>query len=387
MWISELRFQDPRTKTFLGSPSLVRLDDGTIVASHDYFGPDSPLDHHGRQFLTSIYRSEDDGLTWKSITHIAGAFWSSLFIHNGGLYLFGPNAGLGDIVIRRSDDGGFRWTKPVDENTGLLARGGVGEEPPNYHCAPVPILVHEGRIWRGFEDIDDAKARFASGFRALVMSAPVDADLLKAESWQKTDVLPYDQEADPPEYGACNDDTPKWMGSGKPGWLEGNVVVGRDGQMYDVLRMNSFPVLNKAAFVRIEDGGKRLEFNPAADIRDMPGGGCKFDIRWDEASGRYWTLVNDMQDQPYPVNRNRLSLYSTADLHTWTFHKVLLEDNLEADPDDSVKNTGYQYVAWQFDGDAIMYLSRTAYDGADNFHNSNRITFSRIRDFRKLIAE
>ena len=47
---------------------------------------------------------------------------------------------------------------------------------------------------------------------------------------------------------------------------------------------------------------------------------------------------------------------------------------------------GFQYVDWQFDGDDLIYLVRTAYDGAHNYHDSNRITFHRLADFRRLIG-
>ena len=43
MWISELRFQDAATQTYFGSPSIVRLPDGALLASHDYFGPGCPV--------------------------------------------------------------------------------------------------------------------------------------------------------------------------------------------------------------------------------------------------------------------------------------------------------------------------------------------------------
>ena len=37
-WISEVKYQHPATRTYLGSPSLLRLFDNTLIASHDYFG-------------------------------------------------------------------------------------------------------------------------------------------------------------------------------------------------------------------------------------------------------------------------------------------------------------------------------------------------------------
>ena len=43
MKFNELRYQDPRTRTFLGSPSLVLVPGGDMLASHDYFGPGCPI--------------------------------------------------------------------------------------------------------------------------------------------------------------------------------------------------------------------------------------------------------------------------------------------------------------------------------------------------------
>ena len=43
---------------------------------------------------------------------------------------------------------------------------------------------------------------------------------------------------------------------------------------------------------------------------------------------------------------------------------------------------GFQYVSFEFDGGDIIYQSRTAFNGAHNFHDSNYATFHRIKDFR-----
>ena len=375
MWISELRYQDPRTETSLGSPSLVRLPDGALLASHDYFGPGCPKNMEGQGHLTSVYRSEDDGLTWRNITHVSRAFWNSLFVHQGSVWLMGPTAKFGHVVIRRSDDGGFTWTHPADETTGVLAVGGPVHTPPNYHTAPVPMLVHEGRIYRAFED--KIARTHGRDFQAFVLSADEDADLLRRSSWTLSEKLDYDLGTDPPHWGTP--DRP-------PCWLEGNVVAGPDGRLWDMLRVRSAPDLNKVAFVEILDQGKRLAFDPKTGFRDMPGGNTKFTIRRDEETGLYWSLVNNQQDEPYPVERNRLSVVTSPDLVDWTERKVLLEDNLESDPQVSVRMTGFQYVDWQFDGEDIIYLSRTAYGDASNFHDANRITFSKIRLYR-LLAE
>ena len=48
MDFNEIKFQDAKTQTYLGSPSIVRLADGTLLATHDYFGKGCPLNHEMR---------------------------------------------------------------------------------------------------------------------------------------------------------------------------------------------------------------------------------------------------------------------------------------------------------------------------------------------------
>ena len=114
MWISQIKYQDPRTRTYLGSPSIVRTPDGALLSSHDYFGPGSPHNMEDEEHLTSLYRSEDDGRTWSNITHLSGQYWSGLFVHRGITWIMGTTAQYGHVAIRRSEDGGFTWTNPVN---------------------------------------------------------------------------------------------------------------------------------------------------------------------------------------------------------------------------------------------------------------------------------
>ena len=73
MNFNEIKFQDAKTQTYLGSPSIVRLADGTLLATHDYFGKGCPLNHEHEEHLTSVYHSDNDGGTWVNLTHIANA--------------------------------------------------------------------------------------------------------------------------------------------------------------------------------------------------------------------------------------------------------------------------------------------------------------------------
>ncbi|MGC9359509.1 MAG: sialidase family protein [Anaerolineae bacterium] len=369
----EIAYQDPRTRTYLGSPSIARAPDGALVVTHDYFGPGCPKNHEEEEHLSTVYRSEDDGLTWHYVTHIAGAFWSSLFTHKGALYLLGCSQQYGAIVIRRSEDGGYTWTHPADAKTGLLFSGGVRREPPNYHCAPVPVLRHKGRLYRAYEDCDPCE--WGPGFRALVISADAHADLLDAASWRMSNKLAFDLEWLPTEWGRLE----------RPGWLEGNVVADRDGQLWDVLRFNSAPRVDITAMVRVDQQGRQLSFDPERGFIRFPGGMTKFVIRYDPLSDRYVTLSNPNSQPDWPSQRNRLALCVSEDLRDWRVARYLLEDESGLSGEDSLRLTGFQYVDWIFEGEDILAVVRTAYAGAHNFHDSNRIWFLRVPEWRGML--
>ena len=80
--------------------------------------------------------------------------------------------------------------------------------------------------------------------------------------------------------------------------------------------------------------------------------------------------------------RNTLAISSSADLYVWQIHQILLSH-----PD--VNRHAFQYVDWQFEGNDIIFVSRTAFDdetgGARNYHDANYMTFHRIKDFRRLV--
>jgi len=349
------------TKTYIGSPSICILPDGSYVASHDHFGP-ATKEHECA--LTAVFRSTDKGKLWTKISEINGQFWSNLFVHRENLYMMGTWKHHGNFIIRRSTDGGKTWTEPNDKNSGLILEG-------EYHTAPMPVILHNGRIWRALENAKSTTAAWGRRYSAMVISAPTDADLLKAENWKSSNYLAYDSTCLAGKFG---------------GWLEGNAVVTPEGKLVDMLRVaTSEPGRDLAAMVTISGDGSVASFDPSTGFLDFVGGARKFTIRQDEKTGRYWTICNMITDEfsslPAGSVRNTLIIKSSTDLKNWTVHKILLQH-----PDQ--KKHGFQYVDWQFDGRDIIYLCRTAYDddagGANNFHDANYLTFHRIKNFRKL---
>lgn len=149
------------------------------------------------------------------------------------------------------------------------------------------------------------------------------------------------------------------------------------------LRCNSMPVVDKAAIVNISQDGRTESFDPKTGFIDFPGGMSKFAIRYDEKTKRYWTLANGNTNPNNPQQRNSLAAYSSDDLRYWRFHEVMLEDLDDFYKIGTDSKVGFQYVDFRFDRGDIIFMSRTAYKGAHNYHDANFMTFHRIPNFRE----
>ncbi len=348
------------SKVYIGSPGIAVCPDGTYVAKYDDCGEASS---EWTRAITRVLRSSDRGASWDYVATIEGMYWATLFAHESKLYLLGTDRHDGVVVISRSGDGGRTWTNPKDARSGLLLSAG------NYHCAPVPVLVHRGRIWRAMEDVTGNRPG-ARHFRAFVMSAPVDADLLSAEVWTSSSSVEGD---------------PAWLDGKFDGWLEGNAVATPDGDMVNILRVECRPEGGKAAIVKISSDGTRASFDSDADFIDFPGGTKKFTIRHDPVSKLYWTLANPVLPKHTSTNpgrvRNALALMCSADLRDWTMRCVVLYH-----PDKALH--GFQYVDWLFEGEDMIVVSRTAFvtgpDEPPRQHDANHLTFHRLGNFRQL---
>ena len=358
-------YEPSSSQRYIGSPSLVTLPNGDYVASHDFFGPKSS---EWQQATSRIYTSNNKGKTWRYLAEIHGAFWSSLFVHRGDLYLLGPDRHHGTVLIRKSVDGGKTWTEPTSRENGVILTG-------EFHCAPMPVVEYNGRLWRPMETAHGPILQWGKRYGAMVMSAPVDADLMNSKSWQASVPILYDSTFNNGDFG---------------GWLEGNFVVDKDNKMWNMLRVgNKKSIDEKAAFVEISPDGKTLNFDSKTGFVPFDGGSKKFVVKYDTLTKKYWTLANIVPDKyrkQFPERnpsgfRNVLMLKSSTDLKKWDDVKVILEH-------DDVINHGFQYVDWSFEGNDIIVLSRTAYfDGssnAKNNHDANYLTFHRIENFRKL---
>lgn len=352
---------------YIGSPGFCILPDGNYIATHDLFGPNS---NEFVKAITHVYRSRDKGRTWERIAVINGQFWSKPFLYQNQLYLIGTDKHHGNVVIRRSVDGGKNWTNPQDSRSGLLMEG-------EFHCAPTPIISHKGYLWRAMERADGPIKKWGKRYGTFMMSVKEGSDLLDASNWRYTNTLVYDSTYLNGNFGA---------------WIEGNAVVSPDNNILNVLRVHhpKDKLGEKAAWVKITADGSQSQFDPNTGFIDFPGGGKKFTIKYDAISNKYISIANYVPEKyrggtiQLDKIRNTQALISSEDLINWKVHKILLHH------EDPVKH-GFNYVDWEFEGDRLIFLSRTAYndgkESAKNYHDANFLTFHTVKNFRKYLTK
>ncbi|NQT84088.1 hypothetical protein HQ563_13765 [bacterium] len=232
----------------------------------------------------------------------------------------------------------------------------------SYHKAPVPVIVHKEGLWTC---VELQTGGWPAGFQAVLLSTPVDAELLEAESWIVSKPFLYDPAGLPEGWTFPRD---------RQGFLEGNAVMGPRERLLNILRYHMSPHFGKAIVLNISRDGKKLSFE---SVIDFYGGMTKFTIRRHPKMGVYWSLVNHVTRSDKAAMRGVVTLVSSSDLEEWNLVRDILRDNREVAPE----YTGFQYIDWLFDGEDIIFVSRTAYNGAHNYHDADHLTFHRIRNF------
>jgi hypothetical protein len=398
-----LAYSPPSSKLYLGSPMLVRCQDGSLLASHDYYGSASTQSTAGQ---TLLYRSTNEGLTWlplgdlKNLTLPApdtdGVFWHGLFRRDTSLFSMGAESTAGNLVIRRSDDHGAYWTDVSASRGNLIAT----TDGRAWACGP---LIHEqsGRFWAALEH--QISGTWGDN-EIRVIAAERQADLLQTSSWQQSNTLRKSN---------------TWLGGTFRAWLEASPVETRNGGLLIGLRVdnrysNGSGIGGKAAFIRVDNPNAAtpsLSFNPVdfdptavdgSGFVDFPGGAVRFVIRYDRPSDRYWSVCSYIprafRKSTYNAERFRavLALVSSDNLKDWSVERILMHDPriYSQDPavlatafDGSNTDYGFQYPWFLIESDELLVTVRTAYSdlegGAAAGHDANYHLFMRVPDFRR----
>lgn len=345
---------------YLCSPSLVRHPEGYLLASMDLFAGGAP------QNLTLIFRSDDDGETWHYVSELMPCFWGKMFIHKGELYMLSCSTEYGDLLIGKSTDGGKTFSDPVcllRGSGGRLRNYGEDRRNAGVHKNPQNVVHYKGRIYETLEwgpGLDNGYC-----YAAMVMSADENADLLDPESWSFTEPTRFDP-GFAPEFAHIPENVHI---------LEGTLAVNHEGELINIMRIHGDLGKMLAYRVDVENPDAPLEYYDSVDIWAYP---SKFMVKYDDVSEKYYTIACGIRNGKIEHARYLLSLFSSKNLKTWELEREIY-DYSDEDP----QRVGFQYVDFEFDGDDIIFLCRTAMNKAANFHDSNYSTFDRIKNFRK----
>ena len=386
---------DPAKAVCVGSPDILRLPSGRLIASMELWlkrptsGDEGGIDYPNH---CKVKASDDDGKTWRQIS-TNGITWGSLFYVNESLYMIGNDPLKRDIRIVRSSDLGLSWSKPVT----LF-------HDSRYHGSATPVHVKGGFVYRAFEDMDRGSA-------SLVVAGDLGKDLLDPSAWRMSNKVEPPRNTPSLSRGVATKKDGRDAGGN---WfLEGNVVEIR-GELYVLLRTRIDVQLTAGmtSVCKLEDDGKRMQYR-FLQFYPMPGGQNKFDIVFDKASGLYWTCtacVPDSYQDPKPLatkgfhgnpgNTRRLLMlnYSIDGLNWFQAGCVAMSSNpLES----------FHYASQVISGDDLLVLSRSSIGGDRRYreytwdsgikagkamlpynnHDSNMITLHRVKGLRSLALD
>ncbi len=238
-----------------------------------------------------------------------------------------------------------------------------------YVTSPTPVVVHNGRIWKAFEDAE-GDGPIGECNRAFVLSAPADPlAIVNDLGWSASNPLRR---------------RPEVARRHVVGWGDGNVVVTREGKVVNVLRVSRRHPDEKAAIITLSADGMLANFKPETGFIDFPAA-KKFTIRYDETAKRYWSLTNwvppKFRSETPGLTCNTLALVSSPDLREWRVDSVILHHL-------NVAKHGYSHPDWLIDGEDLVAVVQTASDDDDterpNARDANFLTFHRIKNFRSL---
>lgn len=338
---------------YLCSPSLVRHPDGYLLASMDLFSHGTP------QNLTLIFRSDDNGENWHYVSELYPCYWGQLFTHKNELYMLSCSTEYGDLLISKSDDGAKTFPAPV-----ALLRGSNEAGTWGVHKSPQNMIYYNGRLYASLEWGSWRNSEYHHA--SMMMSCDENANLLVPENWSFT----YPKKFTPSDATEISD-MPQCSIA-----IEGTPVISPDNKLLNIMR---FGKTGHALVYEADKDDPEAMLKYSRIIR-FDGHYSKFMIRYDNVTKKYFSLANYIYDYENILTRNLLSLMASDDLVSWELVSHIVDKrNLPWN------EAACQYPFFIFDNDDIIFLGRTALNKANSHHNSNYITFHRIKNFRDLL--
>ena len=341
----------PLTSTperFVADPEIKVLPNGDYLMSYSLSGRGTTA---GTSGVSSLFRSTNGGVSWTSLGSRNGILRGSLFTQGSHVYFFGANhdSSNNTAVLIKSSNDGSTWSAPLSFTTS-------GPGTPNN-----PV-VWSNRIW------------IAGG--TAIYSAPADADLMDAASWQRKTGFP----------SATSD----WITGSSPTITEGQVVAAPDLGVFILPKVGQYAL---TALSRI-DSSRNVRFDPANNFVDLPGGEKKFGATYDAVSGKFFVLSNPVLPAHEGSSidaakmRNTAAVLTSRDLLNWNVEKIFLYSSNE-------RQEGFGYLNFDFDQNDIVVAARSsmvipgepAPKPERGGHDTNLLTFHRVPGFRDLVPD
>jgi len=391
----------------LYSPSIVRLSSGRLVISYT----EARKKDNDETDYQVIMTSDDGGKTWIKRTEQTVGLQGRIFEANGILYYLAPGAGL---PACKSTDNGNTWSTPVY----------LTSKDKSWQQTAANVWYAHGNVYLEMELRVRVINAWGAGEKApVLLRAKLTDDLTKATSWTFSsvldfgDLIPCYRENTPKieffglpfytqKYPDRNDIAPGRSFS-PMGWAEGNVVQILDpnhywyddsGSTFHIFLRSLTGMTNYGAVCKVvenADGtmttmletvpsGKKILFLP------LPGGHNRFHILYDATTKTYWLLSNQSTDSMTKAEllasdrhdlaygeRNRLVLHFSKNMVDWCFAGVVAIG--------ATQKEARSYAAMDFDGNDLVILSRSGDPNSYSAHETNMITFHRVKNFRDLI--
>lgn len=391
----------------LYSPSIVRLSSGRLVISYT----EARKKDNEEADYQVIMTSDDGGKTWIKRAEQTIGLQGRIFEANGVLYYLAPGTGL---PACKSTDNGNTWSTPVY----------LTSKDKTWQQTAANVWYAHGNVYLEMELRVRVINAWGAGEKApVLMRAKLTDDLTKAASWTFSsvldfgDLIPCYRENTPKieffglpfytqKYPDRNDIAPGRSFS-PMGWAEGNVVQILDpnhywyddsGSTFHIFLRSLTGMTNYGAVCKVvenADGtmttmletvpsGKKILFLP------LPGGHNRFHILYDATTKTYWLLSNQSTDSMTKAEllasdrhdlaygeRNRLVLHFSKNMVDWCFAGVVAIG--------ATQKEARSYAAMDFDGNDIVILSRSGDPNSYSAHETNMITFHRVKNFRDLI--
>ncbi len=334
------------------SPSVLRVErEGKSIL---YASNERCLTQNGNELSTTtvIWRSDDGGESWSLITELAGVRWMSLFEMNSKVYLVADRDD-GTILGELIDDSYVKTKLLWGERSAITN----------------PALI-DGILYLPLD--------------CMVLSCPANKDIFTLSNWTRT--------GDPSALITRDwylEQTGNALNPGIGGTadiLEGNVVKGKDGEIYGIWRIETQPNGNMAVMLRLSSDRTTLEMLPdTQSLITFPTTVSRFVIHYDAETQLYIAISNWWTVGEMCRARNVLGISVSSDLISWRQVDTLLVDREMMNSTLSGYAHAFQYADWDFDGDDLVLTVRETTEFSNTFHDGKYYTFYRVENFRDLI--